>query len=194
MVAPAKGDYQSVPISEAGRIAADKWDPARDEAAGEQCRSYGAPAIMRIPGRLHITWQDDNTLKAETDAGQQTRLFHFGELKPVSHVASWQGDSLASWQLPRGTTDSPSKYGNLKIVTTHLRPGYLRKNGIPYSADTRLTEYWEVNKEPNGDQWLVVSTVVHDPTFLFQDWITSLHFKKEPNGAKWDPQPCSARW
>jgi hypothetical protein len=61
MVTPAKGDYASVPTNADARKAADAWDPAKDEAAGEQCKSYGAAAIMRVPGRLNITWQDDNT-------------------------------------------------------------------------------------------------------------------------------------
>jgi hypothetical protein len=197
MVTPAKGDYQSVPINETGRKAADLWDPAKDERAGEQCKSYGAPAIMRIPERLHITWQDANTLKVETDAGEQTRLLHFGDWKPAGGPPTWQGDSIASWETPRRTgaaAEGPPKYGDLKVLTTHLRPGYLRKNGIPYSANTQLTEYWDINPEPNGDRWLVVTTVVHDPMYLYQDWITSLHFKNEPDGRKWDPQTCSARW
>lgn len=199
MVVPARGDYQSVPINETGRKAADLWDPAKDEAAGEQCKSYGAPAIMRVPGRLHITWQDENTFKVDTDAGRQTRLLHLGNWKAPGGPAIWQGDSIASWEIPRtarggGSEAGPSKYGYLKVVTTHIRPGYLRKNGIPYSASTEMTEYWELNKEPNGDQWLVVTTIVHDPVYLFQDWVTSLHFKKQPDASKWDPQPCSARW
>jgi hypothetical protein len=196
MVTPAKGDYQSVPINEAARIAADKWDPAKDEAAGEQCKSYGAPAIMRVPERLHISWQDDNTLKVETDAGQQIRLLHFGNWKAPGGPATWQGDSLAMWETPRTRGDRAAvpKYGDLKIVTTHIRPGYLRKNGLLYSANVEMTEYWDLNKEPNGDQWLVVTSIVHDPMYLAQDWITSPHFQKEPNGSKWDPQPCSARW
>ncbi len=197
MLTPARGDYQSVPITEATRLIADKWDPAKDEAAGEQCKSYGAPATMRVPGRVHITWQDDKTLKVEVDAGQQTRLFHFGTWKAPTGPATWQGDSVAQWETPRGGRGgiaTANKYGDLKVITTHLRPGYLRKNGIPYSANTELTEYWDINKEPNGDQWLVVTTIVHDPAYLYQDWITSLHFKREPDGSKWDPQPCSARW
>ena len=195
MVAPAKGDYQSVPIKEDTRKVADTWDPAKDEAAGEQCKSYGAPAIMRVPGRLHISWQDDNTLKIDIDAGQQTRLFHFGNWKALAGPATWQGDSLAAWETPRTVPPGEAgKYGDLKVVTRHIRPGYLRKNGIPYSANAEMTEYWQVNKEPNGDEWLVVTTIVHDPAFLFQDWVTSLHFKKELDGSKWNPQPCSARW
>src|SRR5438094_8731542 len=72
MVTPPKGDFASVlPLNGAGRAAADGWDPAKVEAAGDACKSYGVGNIMRVPGRLHITWQDANTLKIETDAGSQ---------------------------------------------------------------------------------------------------------------------------
>src|SRR5688572_26580179 len=77
MVVPNKGVFDAIPLSPEGRKVADTWDRARDEAAGEQCRAYGAPAIMRMPGRLNITWQDDTTLKVDTDAGTQTRLLRF---------------------------------------------------------------------------------------------------------------------
>src|SRR5262244_2057478 len=78
MVTPKKGVFETLPLNAEGRKVGDTWDPAKDEAAGEQCRAYGAPDIMRLPGRLHITWQDDNTLKVEKDTGTQTRVFHFG--------------------------------------------------------------------------------------------------------------------
>src|SRR5579884_4174263 len=105
MVTPPKGDYASVPINAEGRKVADAWDPAKDETAGQQCKSYGAAALMRVPGRLHITWQDDNTLKIETDAGAQTRLFHFAPpggqaTVPAGTQASWQGYSIARWEAP----------------------------------------------------------------------------------------------
>ena len=203
MVTPAKGDYASIPITPLAKKVADTWDPAKDEAAGEQCRSYGAPALMRVPGRVHITWQDDNTLKVETDAGVQTRLFHFGKGAAPSGAPGWQGDSLAQWDISRTRVGAGSvareiegqgTYGSLKVETTRLRPGYLRKNGVPYSAQARLTEYWDLNKEANGDQWMVITTLVDDPEYLQEQWVTALHFKKETNGAKWDPSPCSSRW
>ena len=77
MVTPAKGDFAGVPLTPAARKLGLAWDPVKDEAAKEQCKAYGAAAIMRVPGRLHITWQDDNTLKIDTDAGTQTRLLRF---------------------------------------------------------------------------------------------------------------------
>ena len=143
MVPPAKGDYQAVPINPEGRKLADAWDPAKDEAAGNQCKYYGAAALMRIPGYLHITWQDDNTLKIETDAGTQTRILHFGNGKSPAGERSWQGDTVATWEVPRGRGPAPvpAPYGTLKAVTTNLKAGYLRKNGVPYSENTVLTEY-----------------------------------------------------
>jgi hypothetical protein len=204
MVTPAKGDYASIPISAEGKTVADQWDPVKDEAAGEQCRSYGAAAIMRVPSRLHISWQGDTTLKVEVDAGRQTRLLHFGSPRPPAGKPTWQGHSVAQWETPQrgGTapitaapgTQGPPKHGNLKVVTTHMRTGYLRKNGVPYSADAVLTEYWDVYKEGNGDQWLVITSLVDDPKYLRMQYVTSPNFKKEPDGSKWDPTPCSSRW
>ncbi len=200
MLPPPKGDYASIPINAEGKRVADTWDPAKDEAAGEQCRSYGAPAIMEVPERLRIGWQDDNTLKVETDAGQQTRFFHFGNWKAPGGAATWQGESIASWE-PAGPNPNPlippsqrPKYGALKIRTTHIRSGYLRKNGVPYSADVEMTEYWNLTKQADGTVWIVVTTVLHDPKYLLEDMVTALNFRKEPDGSKWDPQPCSSRW
>ena len=194
MVTPPKGDYASIPLNQAGKDAADQWDPAKDTAAGEQCRAYGAPGLMRAPTRLNITWQDDRTLKVESDYGGQTRLFHFAPGKPAGGAPSWQGESMAQWEAAgRGRGVGP-RFGNLKVVTTNLRPGYLRKNGVPYSAGATLTEYWDLFAGRNGESWLIITSIVHDPQYLQTDWITSLNFKKEANAAKWDPTPCSATW
>jgi hypothetical protein len=193
MVTPAKGDYESVPITVEAKKIGDAWDPGKDEAAGEQCKSYGASALMAVPTRLRITWQDENTLKVETDAGTQTRLFHFGNWKPQNAAATWQGDSIAEWERERAARGATPKSGSLKVVTTHLRPGYLRKNGVPYSANAALTEYWDLTRERNGDPWITITSSVEDSQYLRQPFVTALHFKKEPDGAKWQPSPCSAR-
>lgn len=195
MVTPARGDFQGVPMTPAARQVANAWDPAKDDAEGAQCKSYGAPAIMRVPGRLRISWQDDTTLKIETDAGSQTRLLRFGV--PAAPIAepSWQGDSLAQWMMPRPVRGGgPPKGGSLKIVTSRLRPGYLRKNGIPYSERTVLTEYLDVIRQRNGDPWLIVTSVVEDPMYLQQPFITSTNFKRQADASGWDPTPCSAAW
>jgi hypothetical protein len=197
MVTPQKGDYASVPLNPEGRRVADTWDPAKDETAGNQCKSYGAAGLMRVPGRLHVTWADDNTLKIETDAGKQAREFHFGAAEAPAGDAGWQGYSVATWEYVaagrgRGGPQQP-RMGSLKVVTTHLRPGYLRKNGVPYSANANLTEYYTRANEENGDSYLIITTIVDDPQYLAQPFVTSTHFKKEPDGSKWMPSPCTAR-
>src|SRR5712692_3026861 len=81
MITPEKGSYPSIPLNAEGRRVADAWDPAKDEAEGNECKAYGAGNIMRMPTRVHITWENDNALRVETDTGMQTRLFQF-DLKP----------------------------------------------------------------------------------------------------------------
>ena len=231
MVTPRKGDYQGVQITAEAAKIADAWDPAKDEAAGEQCKSYGAPALMSVPGRFHITWQDDTTLKVDTDAGIQTRLLRFalpqgqgapslsrgGNVqtpldsardKPADAPRTWQGVSQARWLSPRPavplqlrpadrTADAPPirpTGGSLHVVTKNLRAGYLRKNGAPYSENAVLTEHWDLYKRPNGEQWLTITTQIEDPQYLSNVRLVAPVFKKEPNGAKWDPTPCSSHW
>jgi hypothetical protein len=194
MVTPARGDYQSIPITPAAQKVADAWDPAKDEAAGEQCRSYGTPGLMRAPTRLHVTWLDDNTLKVETDYGMQTRLLHFGNWKSPGGAPAWQGDSLARWQTQGRGAGAGARGGTLTVTTTRLRPGYLRKNGVPYSAETTMTEHWDLIEGPGAVQRILLLLVVEDPVYLQQPWIVPVHFKKETNDAKWDPTPCSAKW
>jgi hypothetical protein len=223
MVTPRKGDYQGVQMTPEAAKVADAWDPAKDEAAGEQCKSYGAPALMMVPGRFHITWQDDTTLKVETDAGMQTRLLRFGNVqtpldsardkpadaaRPPDAARSWQGVSQAQWLTPRPNVplqlrpadraaDAPPLRptgGSLQVVTRNLRAGYLRKNGVPYSENAVLTEHWDLYKRPNGEEWLTITTQVDDPQYLRNVRLTAPMFKKERDGSKWDPTPCSARW
>ena len=140
---PAKGDYVPLPLSPAARKIADSWDPAKDEAAGEQCKAYGAAGLMRLPTRIRIAWEDDTTLKLEADAGTQTRTFYFGA--PQGSGGDWQGVSSATWDAPRapfaGRGGGPTSGGSLKVVTSRMKPGYLRKNGVPYGANAVLTEY-----------------------------------------------------
>lgn len=195
MAVPPKGDYSGVPLNPEGRKAAAAWDPAKDEASGEQCRPYGAAGLMRMPTRLHITWQDEDTLKVETDAGTQTRIFHF---KPSeSGAGDWQGVSQASWDrqpTPMGFgRGGPTPGGALKVVTTKMKPGYLRRNGVPYSANATLTEYWDRLDVPGGESLLVVASEVVDPANLATPYWTSIHFRKQNDAAGWNPTPCSVK-
>jgi hypothetical protein len=150
---------------------------------------------MRIPTRLHITWENESTLKIDTDAGQQTRRFYFDPARRVATgAATLQGHTVAEWERPAAARGGgpPPVGGNLKAVTTNLRAAWLRKNGVPYSAAAVITEYLDRFAAPNGDEWLVVTTMVADSKYLNQDFVTSTHFKREANGAKWAPTPCRA--
>jgi hypothetical protein len=212
MVTPPKGDYASVPLTPEGRKVADTWDLAKDEAAGLQCKPYGVGNVMRMPGRVRISWDNDTTLKIETDAGTQTRLLRFDK-SSAGGERTWQGHSAAEWVVPaaaaarggggggggRGgggrAAAAPGRGaprgGSLKVVTTQMREGYLRKNGVPYTENAIVTEYFDrLPAQPNGDIWLIVQTRVEDPRFLTEPFLTSTHFKLEPNEAKWNPTPC----
>ncbi|HLG59305.1 MAG TPA: hypothetical protein VI485_28460 [Vicinamibacterales bacterium] len=191
MVTPPKGDVASVPLNPEGTKIANSWDPATDGS----CLAYGAAGLMRIPTRLHITWENEQTVKIETDAGQQTRRLTFDKSQAAPSQRSLQGYSVAEWELAggggRGAPQGP-RSGNLKVATTMLSGGWLRKNGVPYSENATLTEYFDRFAAPNGDEWLVVTTVVSDPKYLNQDFVTSTHFKREPSAAKWSPAACKA--
>lgn len=203
MVTPPKGDYASIPLNPTGIKKADTWDPARADAKGEACRAYGAAGLMRLPERLHITWADPNTLKVETDAGVQTRLFHFNPSNGKIGPPTLQGQSVASWQKQtqfrgfgqRFAGPTPGKGGSLRVVTTDMTSGYLRKNGVPYSSDAVLTEFFD-RIAPDGDAgdvYLILTSVVKDPMYLNDTFITSEQYKREPDGSKWDPQPCKGK-
>ena len=129
------------------------------------------------------------------DSGTETRLFHFGGgAAPASAAATqadWQGTSAAMWEgVPaRGEANGA---GHLKVTTAHMRAEYLRKNGVPYSENASLVEYFDRFSEPNGDTWLVVTSIVTDPRYLTQPFVTTTHFKKIPDASGWDPTPCRA--
>jgi hypothetical protein len=211
MLVPDKNDYQQVPLNPAGRKVAASWDPAKDQASGEACRGYGAAGILQVPGRLHIYWQDDNTLRIDTDSGMQARVFHFGGAVPPTEKPSWQGYSAALWgggdpldrrdgqggpvQDPTGklivTRAQEKQPDYLKVTTTNLRPGYLQKNGVPYSGNALVEEYMDRFSDPyTKDAWLVVTTLVTDPQYLIEPLIMHAHFKKIPDNSGWDPTPC----
>lgn len=195
MVPPPLGDYRDIPLNGAGMKVADAWDPARDEAANNECKYYGAASIMFQPARLHVTWQDDQTLRMDIDSGTQTRLLRFGNATAAQDRPSWQGNSVAVWEarrVSRGPDDSPGRY--LKVTTTNMLAGYLRKNGVPYSERAVLTESFDVFREPDDTTMMIVTIAVEDPVFLERQYIVVAHFKKESDASRWDPTPCSARW
>jgi len=198
---PARGDYGAVPLNQAARKIADAWDPAKDATAGEGCKAFAAPSVMRIPGRLHISWRDDQTLTIETDAGQQTRLFYFG-VPPPGQVEDWQGSSKAEWDLgnagagglfSRGGGPASGPSGSLKVVTTRMKPGYAARNGVPFSASATLTEYFDLVKTKGGVEYLVLTSMLDDAVYLSQPMWTVVHFKKQRDESGFKPVSCSGK-
>ena len=192
MVTPAKGQFDALTLNAEGLRVGNAWDPDRDEKAGEQCKAYGAASIMRLPGRLHITWENDNTLHIDTDTGMQTRRFHFDAIPPGEPTL--QGQSAAAWQFgPAVGGRGGAATGNLKVVTTNLRAGYIRKNGAPHSDKAVVTEYYDINTVPNGDQWITITTKIDDPVYFSRPLINTTDFKKIANNAGWNPSPCTTK-
>lgn len=192
MVTPPKNDYPGLPLNAEARAVAAAWDPARDEAEGNACKSYGVGNIMRVPGRLRVSWRDESTLEIQTDAGRQTRLLRFdGTAEPLTEP-TWQGLSAAEWEFDRAGPGQAPVNGSLKVVTTGMRAGYLRKNGVPYSENAVVTEYFDLLRQHDGTEWLTVLTLVEDPTYFFTKVITSSNFRRQTGRGGWDPRDCRA--
>jgi hypothetical protein len=195
MLVPPRGDYSMLPLSPEVRKIADTWDLAKAKAETDQCKAYGPPALMRVPGRLNIHWTDDNTLQLDTDSGTQTRTFRFGAAAPSGQAPSLQGYSVASWEFlgARGRgAGVPKGTGQLRVRTTQMSGGYLRRNGVPYSENASLDEYFDTFTEPNGDTWLLVTSIVTDPRNLTAPYASTVPFKKIADRSGWDPTPCRA--
>ena len=221
MITAPIGDAGSIPANEDAQKIAKDWDLAKDQQSGEACKAFGAAGIMRRPGRLHITWADDETLRIDFDAGTQTRLLHFtgypypmgftgGEtpvqlrrFEALKEAPSLQGFSVAAWKkyfdgrgfAGMGTGGGmgiplAGQHGALMVLTTRLLPGYLQSNGVPYSEDTVLTEYFNRLTLPHDEEWLIVTSIVEDPKYLYEPYITSTNFKREPDEKHWYPRPC----
>ena len=203
MVTPAKGDYQGVPMTPDAVKVADAWDPAADEAAGKQCKSYGAAAIMRVPGRAahHLAGRQDaapRDRRRHADAASSASDRAAGEVRasrPGRATRSRSGKCRARRGAAAAVRRCRRKGGSLKVVTTNLRAG------IP--AEERRA----LQRERGGDrvlrssrrsataiELLVVTTVVDDPKYLTQPFIVSSQFKKQADAHGWDPTPCSATW
>ena len=193
MVTPPKGDTASVPLNAAGRKLAEAWDLAADRARGDLCKAFGPPSLIRQPTRIRIRWEGDSAMRLEFDAGMQTRRLQFATPRPASR--SLQGQSQAMWfRQPQnrgifGRGGRPAG-GSLEVVTTNLRAGYLRPNGVPYSERTVVKEFFDSFTLDGAGTWLIVTTVVNDPEYLTQEFVLSSQFRKEPDSSRWNPRPC----
>ena len=167
--------------------------------SAERCRVYGAGGSMRVPGRLNITWADDNTLKIDMDAGTQTRLLRFNApAAPPGTAKSLQGYSVASFETGGGGrgggggnrgggAPAAPRWANLKVVTTHMTGGYLLSSRNTYSENAVLTESFARHSD-FGVEYLTVIASIEDGGGAAR--VVSSTFKKEPNASKFSPSGC----
>jgi len=174
-----------------------RGQPAPPPDPSERCRVYAAGGSLRVPGRLHITWADENTLKIEMDAGTQTRLLHFNPTTPPPTEKTLQGYSVATWDLgsgargggrgaPAAGAAAAARWGSLNVVTTNMKSGYLLSSRSVYSDNAVLTEYFTKHSD-FGVEYFTVTASVQDGAVTR---VTSSTFKKEPNGSKFKPTGC----
>jgi hypothetical protein len=160
----------------------------------DPCRAYAAAGSLRVPGRLNITWVDDNTLEIDMDAGTQTRVLHFEPTEPPAQ-RTLQGYSVARWDTGargrggrggRGGAAAPPSWGSLEVVTTNMSGGYLLSSRSPYGQDAVLTEHF-TRHDDFGAEYFTVTAILEDDGARR---ITSSTFKKEPDGSKFTPTGC----
>lgn len=207
MITPPVGDYVSIPLNPAGVARSLAWDQAADRAMGRECLPYGPGGLLRLPLRIRFDWEDGNTLRLQTDEGEQVRRFHFVSPAPGAERAelarpvlatgapSLQGHTVAQWHAyPQsrglGYRGGGTSGGALRAVTSNTSGGYLRRNGVPYSPDAVITEQFNLVTLPGGDALLVVTTQVVDPANLAQPFVVSTTFRKETDLSHWSPGPC----
>ena len=196
-----EGRLRRHPFNAEGRRVGNLWDPAKDRAAGDQCKRMAQPPSCAFrdgftsPGRMKIHCALIRT--------RATRLVCFTSTAPPAGGApTRQGYTVASWEgavrgygLPRqglGATREGSAPRALEAVTTRLLPGYLRKNGPPVSGSAVVREFFDVYPERSGQLWFTVTTIVEDSTYLQEPFVTSTNFKKQTDASGWNVQPCSA--
>jgi hypothetical protein len=189
---PDIGDYLGLPINDAARQRADSWDAAKWTMPERQCEPHPAdyaprgPASMRISSTIDPVSQDVTSWHTTLMWMLPHRAIYMdGRARPSpSAQHSWQGFSTGEWEGDM-----------LKVTTTHLKEGWIRRNGVPRSEKATLVEYFIRHGDylfTLGDDgtWLIVTTVVSDPTYLTQEFVISSQFRKETDPARWNPRPC----
>lgn len=183
-----------------GRVRVSWQDPQTlkmEFDAGTQTRVLHFDSAVRPPAEK--TWQGHSVAVWEgpgvgrgiaSDDGRADPRVTGGGLLGRG-VPGGGGQGLRGGPPPRQQAQL-NRGGNLRVVTTNFREGYLRKNGVPYSETAIITEYiHRLPTHPNGDSWMHVLTIVEDPRYLSQPFYTSTHFRLETDDSRFSPTPCS---
>lgn len=176
-------------IRQPGRLHITWRDPETLQVefdAGTQTRLLHFDGVSSPPAEK--TWQGHSVAEWERPPGGRGRANRAQIGNSTGPVVPGGGGRGQRGGPP--PTDSLGEGGSLKVVTTHFREGYLRKNGVPYSENASITEYFHrLPPQPNGEVWLLVITAIEDD-YLAGPLYTSTHFKLEADGSGWNPTPC----
>ena len=166
---PDLGDYTGLPINDAARHFADSWDASRLTLQEHQCRVHVAPYIYHGPLNLRI-WEEKDpetqqlvAIKNYISTYEQTRTIWMDGRPHPSPFAphTFMGFSTGRWD---GQV--------LTVVTTHLKQGWLRRNGVPESDQTTLFERFV----RHGDL-LSHTVIITDPVYLAEPMIRTSDFR-----------------
>ena len=175
---PEHGEYDGLPLTAEAYAIADAWDPMEYYRPENQCSPMGITMILRIPGNVHISYEDENTLRIDSEIFGMTRRVYLDARPREDGPLTWGGHSLGEWEAD-----------TLKVVTTHMLPGTghggLRRNGVPTSADMVMTEYFL-----RHDDYLSTIQIVDDPQYLLEPLIRSVTFRQLPDVAELGPWDC----
>ena len=178
---PEIGDYTGLPINDAARLRADSWTASKWTMPERQCEPHPAdygprgPANLRIESSVDPISQDVIAWHITVMWQLQHRTIYMdGRPHPPEHALhSWQGFSTGEWEN-----------GMLKVTTTHLKEGWVRRNGLPRSDKATLIEYFIRN-----DRYLTLVTVVDDPVYLTEPLVRTSDWVLDP-GVQLSPFSC----
>jgi hypothetical protein len=177
---PELGDFLGIPINDAARLRAEAWDASIQTLPEWQCRPHSADYIWRGPSNLRISKEVDPVSReitayhAEWLRSVDRPVYLDGRAHPPENALhTWAGFSTGRWE---GDT--------LVITTTHLKEGYLRRNGLPRSDRATLSERWI----RNGD-FLTVMTIIYDPVYLTEPLVRTTDYELNVN-QNIPPYPC----
>ena len=178
---PEIGDYTGLPINDAARLRADSWDASKWTVPERQCEPHPADYGPRGPANLRIASTVDSISQAVVAWNvtvmwslQQRTIYMDGRPHPSANAQhSWQGFSTGEWEGDM-----------LKVTTTHLKEGWVRRNGLPRSDKATLTEYFIRNED-----YLTLVTIVDDPVYLTEPLVRTSDWVLDP-GLQLGPFSC----
>jgi hypothetical protein len=178
---PDIGDYIALPLTAAARTKADSWESSVQTLPERQCIPHPNPYSLRGPADLHI-WPVPDPVTARPMA-----WIMYGTFGRATHTVWMDGRPHPSKYAPHtfeGFTTGVWEGDMLTTYTTHIKMGYLRRNGVPTSDEATVTEHWV----RHGDI-LTVTTVVEDPIYLTEPLVRSSNWLLDPHLQRFST-PC----